>query len=286
LWHAGQGSARIGRIVTGLPRPVVGALLTALLLSSCAPAEVEPPPPRGPSAPTLDDDNPQLLIDFDEGFTRAGPGPAATGQQVRMVTSGAGRLTGSPDPSGGVAAQFPTVEAADEGNLAALVVSDEDRDLVPGDEKFIFGMDVMLPTQARRTEKDDGDNLMQRGLFGSGGQYKLQLDDGRPSCRAVGKLGEAFVQLREVLEPGQWYRLRCEKVQQRLSIFVAELPMSTGTEWDSASAWSLMGTVGTVAPLSVGAKVNVRGGLVLGSPDQFNGVLDNVMVQIDGLDGS
>ncbi len=272
--------------MTGRPWPVVGALLTGLLLSACGPAEVEPPPPRGPSAPTLDDDGPQLLIGFDEGLTRAGPGPAATGQQVSMVTTGAGRLTGSPDPQGGVAAQFPTVEAADGGNLAALLVSDEERDLVPGDESFTFGMDVMLPTQARRTERDDGDNLMQRGLFGSGGQYKLQLDDGRPSCRVVGKLGEAFVQLREVLEPGQWYRLRCEKVHQRLSIFVAELPMSTGTEWDSASAWSLTGTVGTIAPLSVGAKVNIRGGLVVDSPDQFNGILDNVMVQIDGLDGS
>lgn len=265
-------------------RPRWFAYAALALLCACSPTEVEPGPPRGLDAPTVDDSDPQLLLDFEAGVAVDGTWLATTGQPVRVVTHSQGEVTSARDPSGGRAARFPSVEDAAAGNLASLVVTDVDEAIVPKDEDFTFGVDVMLPAAATQTRRDDGDNLVQRGLYGAGGQFKLQLDDGRPSCRVEGELGEAFVHVGFDLEVGQWYRLRCEKSRQRLSLFVSELEGSEPTLWQEESAWAVIGSVTSRAPLSVGGKVNAEESPVLDSPDQFNGVLDNVIVQVAGSD--
>lgn len=260
------------------------ATFAALLLvvAGCGPAEVAPPDPSGPHVQTVADDEPQLLVDFDD-FELDEPKPhATTGQRLAVLEVEGGRVTPAPDADGGQAARFPSVDAATLGRLAAIAVEDPDRRLVPARDDFVIGADVMLTEEPRRTERDDGDNLVQRGLFGSGGQYKLQLDDGRPACRVVGDEGDGLAKLDEVLEVGQWYRLRCERTAQRVSVFAAPLPLTGDTVWESATAWTITGEITTVAPISIGAKVNIRRELVQPAPDQFNGILDNVMVQIDG----
>ncbi len=263
---------------------VAGAVAFGCLLgvTACSPAEVEPPDPGGPSTQSMVDVEPQLLIDFN-GVDLAAPRfRARTGQQVTVVGVEGGGIERAPGRATGSAARFPSGAEAEQGALAALSVTDEERRLVPGGDDFMLGADVKLTEEPHRTPRDDGDNILQRGLFGSGGQYKLQLDDGRPSCRVQGDAGEALVKLPKRLKPDRWYRIRCERTAQRVTIFAARLPVDEDTTWDSATTWAITGEVNTVAPISIGAKVNIREELVQPAPDQFNGILDNVTVKIDG----
>jgi hypothetical protein len=191
------------------------------------------------------------------------------------------------DAAGGIAAQFPDPGAAARGDLAALAltpVGDTDT-LTPGGHDFAFGRDMQLPETGDQGEgTDDGDNLMQRGLFGSSGQFKLQVDGGRPSCRVAGDEGEALVKATGVLEAGQWYRLRCERVGDRVDLFVGTLDASGSVTWEG---WSKAGKTGDIGPgttpatMSVAAKLNPEGELVLDSPDQFSGLLDRVLFAVE-----
>lgn len=277
-----QRSTKEGR--RGLRHHALGAAVLGCLLTvtACSPAEVEPPEPGGPSTQTVVDDEPQLLIDFNGVDLEAPSFRARTGQTVTVVGVDGGEIERVPGRAIGSAVRFPSGFDAEQGALVALSVTDEDRSLVPGGNDFALGADIKLTEEPHRTARDDGDNILQRGLFGSGGQYKLQLDDGRPSCRVLGDVGEALVKLPKRLKPDRWYRLRCERTAQRVTIFAARLPVDDDTTWDSATTWAITGEVNTVAPISIGAKVNIREELVQPAPDQFNGILDNVRVKIDG----
>jgi hypothetical protein len=129
--------------------------------------------------------------------------------------------------------------------------------------------------------RDNGDNLVQRGLFDQRAQYKVQLDHRIPSCRVKGSLGAVSVSssVRRV-RPGVWYRVRCVRAGNRLSIVL--------TAWSSSGRTktrdSKTGPIGSVAPrprvpISIGGKLAQRG-VIDDASDQFNGRIDNVVVRI------
>lgn len=269
------------------PVAMVAALL-ALGLTGCEAEEQRPGPPAVADTPWPDRD-PELVIDVEAGAGSRAPDFVVTpsSASVGVVTAGGGRLRLHPGPAAGdVAALFPAPEPASRGRLAVLRVDPGAGVplLEPGDREFQLGLDLVLPGTAVRTDTDDGDNLLQRGLFGDEGQLKLQVDGGEPSCRVAGDDGEVTVDADTSLATGEWFRLRCQRTERRLTLYVGRIgPDGLVTSW---THWSEDGRTGTVefadeaAVISVGGKLNAQGGVVPDAPDQFSGALAHVVYEV------
>lgn len=153
---------------------------------------------------------------------------------------------------------------------------EEGSSLDPGREDFSFGADVMLDPGG----DGDGDNVIQRGLFEDTGQYKLQLDSRHVSCTVKGAAGRVLVKTDDPVESGVWYRIACRRTGEIVGLGVRRL--DTG----ATVTVSEEGTIGDVrsqratAPLTVGGKLTASGEIAAGDPDQLNGAVDNVWVQI------
>jgi hypothetical protein len=95
------------------------------------------------------------------------------------------------------AVRFPAHSAATDAPRAVVRVVPEGPDaLDPGTGRFESGADVVLDATSESGavgSTDNGDNLVQRGLFDDLSQYKVQLDARRPSCRVKGSAGTVFV---------------------------------------------------------------------------------------------
>jgi hypothetical protein len=130
---------------------------------------------------------------------------------------------------------------------------------------------------------DNGDNVVQRGLYGNRSQYKIQVDGRRPSCRVKGSSGAVMVTSTVALSSGTWYRLICTRSGSTVSLQVTRYT-STGSV-ASTTMSSASGATGTVRapswsqPISAGGKLNARGEVARDS-DQFNGRLDNIVLVI------
>jgi len=211
---------------------------------------------------------------------------SANGGQVTSVDSraGAGSAVKLPafDPSaGGPRAVISVVNAAGSDQMA------------PGSRSFSWGADFVLSadsaTHASGSE-DDGDNLVQRGLYGHT-QMKLDADGRRPGCRLRGSTGSAGavrVVAPMTVDAGHWYRATCSRSGSTLSITVSQFDSSGAV----ARTWSRSATSGAGfgsitwdrvrTPLTIGGKLTSRGHLTSGSSDQFNGRVDNVELRITG----
>lgn len=226
----------------------------------------------------------ELVLEFDEGLAAMGEelgriqnsGNAL--MRISVATRDGGALTRARGRYG-FAARTPGGHARDGvGPLAALVVRPRGEDrLSPGTAPLKWGADVRLP--ARALTAVEGNNVLQRGLFEDPVQFKLQIDDGVPSCRVSGALGDATVEARASLRAGEWYRLHCQLRDGRLSVRVAR-PGRPGGTVGSAPA-----EVGPLdfersTPVAVGAKLNSGGEIVADSADQYHGLLDNVFVDV------
>jgi hypothetical protein len=198
-----------------------------------------------------------------------------------VVTANGGSIENAPGEDGGTAASFPSF-AADDPPLAAMTVVDDSGadDLSPGTADFRFGVDFLLDQRSEGASSDNGNNLIQRGLYGAGMQYKLQVDGNRLSCRVAGSDGAVTVRSSHVVGSGVWYRAACARSGTDVSLRVIRL--SDQATWDDSAS----GRIGTLeAPdrstaLSVGGKVDADGNLVSRSSDQFNGRLDNAFVNV------
>jgi hypothetical protein len=158
-------------------------------------------------------------------------------------------------------------------------------DLAPRGRPFRFGADFILDKvseDAGPGGRDNGDNLLQRGRFNERSQYKVQVDHRVATCRVKGSLGAVSVSssLRP-LKPGHWYRVRCVRVADRLTIVL--------TTWGHAGVRTVRdaraGSIGAVspgrrtAPVSIGGKL-ARRGVIDTESDQFNGRIDNILLRI------
>lgn len=159
------------------------------------------------------------------------------------------RVKGKP----GRALRYPV-----EGGFGLLEGPDR-RAWDPGRRDFRFGVKVKIPkAQATRHM-----NVFQKGYHNqAGGQWKLQLDRGLPSCVVRGDVDRILVRGADSVTDGRWHRLVCWRTSEhgvRLFVdgkLVADKDAPTGR-------------VANGAPLRIGAKK-----LGPGSVDQFHGRLD------------
>jgi hypothetical protein len=197
--------------------------------------------------------------------------------RVSAVSSGTGQVVAEEDPSGGGAVRFPAFSAAPAATAVLVAVDDLDA-LEPGDRDFSFGAAFSVDARSSGSTTDDGNNLLQRGGY-VGGQFKIQVDQGVPSCRVAGDAGEVFVEADEPVAPDRWYTVTCER-----TISQVRLTLTPRGRGERSRTWSATGAIGTVsfeqAPVAIGGKVAPDGGPVA-SADQFNGIVDDVFVQVD-----
>jgi len=204
---------------------------------------------------------------------------------VRTVTSGDGAAVGRAGYPDGGAVRLPAYSASDPGYAIVSVTNRGDGDpFSPGPDSFSFGADFSLDAESSGTDADNGDNLLQRGLYDATGQYKIQLDGGRPSCRVMGSAGGVSVKASTRVVPGRWYRVWCTRrgdtVTLELGVVRTDGSVSFGSVSDDAEIGSVL--LPRRTPLSVGGKLNADGTLTRSATDQFNGSVDRVFYRLLG----
>ena len=257
------------RTPTALTRPLVplalAGLTAASLLASAAAAGA-----AGAGR--------ELNMTFGSGAQLAATGNTAL--TVRTVTRNGGQVTAANGPSGG-AIRLPAYRASTPP-LAVLAVTDQQGvdDLAPGTARFRFGADFAVDAQSQGSRTDNGNNLVQRGLWGQPMQYKIEIDGNRPLCRVKGGAGAVSVRSSRTVAPGVWHRAVCERAGSKVTLTVTRL--TDGTSWTSSAtgATGAMRPASRSVPLSVGGKLDARGSLVANAPDQFNGIVDNAFVNV------
>jgi len=191
-------------------------------------------------------------------------------------------------PRQGHALRFPRFDGTRRGPRAVLrIVNTGKRDyLNPGRHNFLVRADFRIDADSddAETRFDNGDNLVQRGQAGSKHQYKLELDDHRLSCwveNARGVRTRATVPV--AVDARHWYRAQCSR---RGTALIARLTKfnRNGTR---ARSWVARGQVrgvirwaSSAEPVTVGGRLNESGKRFPRGGDQFNGVVDNVVVNI------
>jgi hypothetical protein len=198
---------------------------------------------------------------------------------VRVVTAHGGSVRAVSGRGSSTAARLPRYQATSEPRaVISAVDSGGADDLDPGTADFVLGADFRLDATSEGSSTDDGNNLVQRGLTGSVMQYKIQLDNDRPSCRIAGTSGVVFVVGAKV-QTGTWYRMRCSRSGSTVTLWLKRF--SDGRTW----TYSQSGAIGSLVagtrstPLTVGGKLNPDGTMIR-SGDQFNGKVDNAFLDI------
>lgn len=140
--------------------------------------------------------------------------------------------------------------------------------LNPGRRPIRYGASVRLAAD----ETTKGENVLQKGYSVRGSQYKLQIDGaaGRPSCVLVGEHRPAIhlAVSRIGVADDRWHTLECHRAGTRLTILVDGVPRGSATVPAGLSVRNRL-------PFSVGGKGSFA------DNDQFQGMLDEVWVQID-----
>jgi hypothetical protein len=280
--HAGRTASRgTGPLLLALA--VFGAL-TGCGDSGDSSAHDESKPPTATDLPSgLPKDAALLLEPYDGGTRFAQLGSADV--TVSWSRIDAGRAEPISGPEGTHALDMPDFTTASRYPRAALVVrnaTDTDH-LSPGSHDFMWGADFQLDeVSTAHPGPDNGDNLLQRGLWGQAAEYKAEVDLRRASCAVHGAEGTLLVRARMNTEPGKWYRMRCFRAADSLTVSVSELGVDG---WGPEVEARVNGPVGSVdypasMPVSIGGKIAPNGKLIQSATDQFNGWIANPVIQI------
>jgi len=253
--------------------------LTAVSVGSTATREPVSTP-SDPQQTAVTGRVPVLQVDFGSelGQTWGGGSPVEVGGAAHLsahvIARGAGHVLTVPGLAGrGAAARFAR---EGEDSVAIVVTPGPGSALTAGTANFTYGADFSADGNWA-----DGNNLVERGLFTDPGQYKLEIDGGRPTCTIKGTAGRVTARLDPVLQTGAWYSGECVRNGSAVTVTVRELGGGTGF-WTR----TVQGEIGDVQPaapttvLSIGAKTwpNDRIGV---DCDQFFGAIDNVFVRFD-----
>lgn len=201
----------------------------------------------------------------------------------KVATYAGGRVHREEGRGSGYAIRFPehTGEVGAPAAILQLWVVGAGDALSPDRRDFSFGADVLLDEESSGSDSDDGDNVIQRGLYEDEVQYKLQLDHGVPSCRLAGTAGSAIVHASVPIDRGEWYRITCERREDVVSLMVEPLDDAGAGVQTSRIAGEVGAiTLPRLVPFAVGGKVDAEGQVVYSATDQFNGVIDNVSFQL------
>jgi hypothetical protein len=207
---------------------------------------------------------------------------------VQVARSGAGTVSTVSDAGWlGRVARTPSYDPRSGAPRGVLRITPTGGDpLSPGSRAFSFGADVTLDAGVTSSHgsgsTDNGDNVVQRGRYGDRGQYKIQVDGRRPSCRIKGGSGTVMVTSRVKLAAGTWYGLTCSRSGSTVTLTVKRYS-SSGSVVQSTTTTG-RGATGSISapasrPMSVGGKLTSSGQVARDS-DQFNGRVDNVTLTI------
>jgi hypothetical protein len=152
--------------------------------------------------------------------------------------------------------------------------------LAPGSRDFVVGATFRLDRTSQGSAYDNGDNLIQRGGY-DGPQYKVQLDDRRPSCRVAGSRGAVFVAASVRATPRYWHQVRCRRVGDRVTLELVTFHDGSSTR----RRWSRSGPIGRLdhdagTVLTIGGKAHGDGSVNATDSDQFNGRVDNALFRL------
>jgi len=266
----------------------VGTVAAGSLLAACA----DVAPPRNDSniasAPTalvpLPSDAEVMLRvpSLEEGIVQVGKADVSIG----TATLDRGTITLTAGWDGEPAIDLPDFTKAANYPRAALVVTnagDGPDQMNPGEKDFSWGADFWLDADSLGSAVDNGDNLIQRGIWTYPNYFKAEVDEGHPACAVHGDDDYVFVRGYEELKPETWYRLTCTRREDEVTIVFSEISPNGGGRPILHSAAGHTGSV-TFAdrstPLLIGGKVGADGQLLAGATDQFNGVVMNPFFMI------
>jgi Concanavalin A-like lectin/glucanases superfamily len=192
----------------------------------------------------------------------SGRGPALL---MRGADQGAVRFEG---PVGGRYVAFPAVCATTATTCPrGLLEGANDADLNPGTRVFRWGARLQLT----KAQLHGSANVMQKGVAGTGSQWKMQIGatQGRAQCVASGT-GAATVYIARsagTVADGLWHRVLCQRSGTVLAVFVDGV---------------VRGQTTVPATLSITNSLPLR----LGGPnfntrsDMFHGYLDDVYAEL------
>jgi hypothetical protein len=222
-----------------------------------------------------------VLLDFDNEDPLATT--VAERVSIRSLESGGGQIVQVPSGNGTSALRFPPYSPAAPSPRLVLVMNPVGAtDLLnPEAKDFSFGADLKLDEVSSGKGDDNGDNVLQRGLFSDANQYKLQVDKRVPSCTVKSGSEQLFVKFDKGLGEG-WFRVRCAYEAGSLTLSVSKILTDHVEELGKKTESRSIGPVGFSArtPATIGGKLGSNGQLVLHQSDQFNGELDNVFVDV------
>ncbi len=199
---------------------------------------------------------------------------------IELVTQSGGRIVRESGPTAD-SGRFPALDARKAAAIIVRSTGPNDA-LSPGTRTFRLGADFRLDARSDGLPTDNGDNLVQRGLYDGPAQYKLQVDKRYASCRVAGDRGAVLARAPMPVETDQWYRVTCLRQGDTLKL---NLLKHDDGAWTSLGPWTASGRIGLVrlsrgTPLSIGAKTLAGGEIVRSGPDQFNGAVDNVQFKL------
>lgn len=204
---------------------------------------------------------------------------------VNVVTLGSGLVKTVPGLADVASFGLPRFVDSSTPPRAVLRVTNAGRsdDLAPDAKDFTFGADFSLDRVSTGSSVDNGDNVIQRGMFGDRSQYKIDADGGKISCRIKGSDGVVSVKSSVRAEPGLWYRAECSRMGERVVLSVREYLSSGESRLYRDSARGKTGSLtwsNTAVPLAVGGKLNANGSIVSRNTDQFNGSVNRATLAI------
>jgi hypothetical protein len=218
----------------------------------------------------------QLRLAFDDAPSgQSEPGPwtggcfadsAAPPDQACIAVGTAGSVGRLQRPSG--SGTSPAIAFPAPGTGRAMLEIPHAAALNPGSADFTVSAMVRLTS----AQASPGANIVQKGLFATaGGQWKLQIDGGVPSCRIAGTRAgaavSALVSADVSIADAGWTFVQCKRRGSVLSITVGNrTPVPAG---DDATM-----EISNTSKVTVGAKGTGS------SNDQFHGALDNVVLSI------
>ncbi len=195
-----------------------------------------------------------------------------------IVTLNGGSVTRGQVPNGGPAFEFPAYDDPSLGRRAILRIRNagETDVLAPGEDSFEFGAEFRHDEATTGDPTDNGDNLIQRGLFGDGAQYKIDIDKRTPSCRIEGVSGVVQVKSSLQVEADGWYAARCSRQGDEVRLAILRYEEGRFKEVADDGGQGATGSItweDAKQPMSVGGKLTVRGEVVEKASDQFNGAV-------------
>lgn len=215
----------------------------------------------------------RLRLTFDAAPSgQTDPGPWTAGcftdavdpaVEACVAVGGAGAISRAQRKSGDTTS--PAIKFPEPASGTAMLRVKHSPRLNPGTADFTISAMVRLTEDQRSA----GANLVQKGTFNtSGGQWKLQLDSGVPSCRVAGTGGSPLiVSWGDSIAGDGWKFVECKRRGAVLSVNVANGTPVTATGDASVD-------ITNTSDVTIGAKGTGS------NNDQFHGEIDNVVFSV------